>query len=181
MPDSSFIVDIILLFLLIITAVAAIRIKDLLISTILLGVFSLLMASQYLVLGAPDVAITEAAVGGGISTILLLLSLFLVGDKEAKTKGSFFVPISVILIVGTVLVYTMFFMPEFGGEFTPAQVHVAPYYITNAEAETSVPNVVTAVLASYRGYDTFGETTVVMTAALAVLLLIGRSRKGGRP
>ena len=54
---------------------------------------------------------------------------------------------------------------------------MAPYYIAHAEAETGVPNVVTAVLASYRGFDTLGEVTVIFTAGIGVLALLGFARR----
>jgi multicomponent Na+:H+ antiporter subunit B len=55
---------------------------------------------------------------------------------------------------------------------------VVPRYLTQALAETGVPNVVTAVLASYRGYDTLGETVVVFTAGVGVIALLRRARRG---
>ena len=58
-----------------------------------------------------------------------------------------------------------------------ANQHVAPYYLERSLVETGVPNVVTAVLASYRGYDTLGELTVIFTAGIGVLLLLGRRRE----
>lgn len=166
--------DVVLLLLIVLTAVAAVSVSDLITSTILLGIFSLLIALQYMVLGAADVAITEAAVGAGISTILLLMALFLVGGKEKKSKKIPFLPIIVVCIITVFLVYVTFEMPPFGSQAAPSQVHVAPYYITNAASETGIPNTVTSILASYRGYDTFGETVVIFTAALAVILIIGR-------
>ena len=54
---------------------------------------------------------------------------------------------------------------------------MADRYITDAQAETGVPNLVTAVLASYRGFDTLGEVTVIFTAGIAVMLLIGGRRQ----
>lgn len=175
--NITLIMDTVLLFLLLLTAIAVVCAKNLIISTILLGIFSLLMAALYLVMGAADVAITEAAVGAGISTILVLLALSLVGHKEKKSKGNFIVPAVVILFVSVGLLYATYDMPEFGSRYTPAQIHVAPYYLENGPVETGIPNVVTSVLASYRGFDTFGETLVVFTAAIAVILLLGRVRK----
>ena len=52
-----------------------------------------------------------------------------------------------------------------------------PRYLNDAVKETGVPNVVTAVLASYRGYDTLGETTVVFTAGAGVIVLLRRRRR----
>jgi multicomponent Na+:H+ antiporter subunit B len=173
MMQFGFGVDVVLLFLLILTAIAVICAKDLMISTILLGVFSLLMAAVYLVMGAADVAITEAAVGAGISTILFLLALSLVGHKEKKPQGNSLVPVVVITLVTMGLLYATFDMPAFGSIYAPSQIHLAPYYIEQGPIQTGIPNVVTSILASYRGFDTLGETVVVLTAAIAVMLLLG--------
>ena len=75
-------------------------------------------------------------------------------------------------MTGSALVYGTWDMPDFGAPDAPAQTHVARYYLDHALDETGVPNVVTAVLASYRGFDTLGEVVVVYTAGVAVLLLI---------
>jgi len=55
-----------------------------------------------------------------------------------------------------------------------------PRYLNEALKETGVPNVVTAVLASYRGYDTLGETTVIFTAGAGVIALLRRARRRSR-
>lgn len=172
--------DIVLLFLLLLTACAVLFIRDSLVSIILLGIFSLLMSAEYLVLGAPDVAITEAAVGAGISTLLLLCALSLVGKEEKPFSYGNVIPILVVLLTGVALFYAVSDMPVFGDPAAPANQHVAPHYITQSEHEIGIPNVVTSVLASYRGFDTFGETVVVMTAALSVWLLLGSTPKSTR-
>jgi len=64
-------------------------------------------------------------------------------------------------------------LPDPGDPQSPANQHVSPEYLIHAEEDTGVPNVVTAVLASYRGYDTLGEVTVIFTAGIGVMLLIG--------
>jgi multicomponent Na+:H+ antiporter subunit B len=69
-------------------------------------------------------------------------------------------------------------MPPFGDPANPIHHHVAPHYLEESEHEIGIPNVVTSVLASYRGYDTMGETTVIFAAAVGVLLLLAR---GPRP
>ena len=63
----------------------------------------------------------------------------------------------------------------------PIHVHVVPRYLNEMKKEVDVPNVVTAVLASYRGYDTLGETTVVFTAGAGVIALLRRRRKDRLP
>jgi len=69
-------------------------------------------------------------------------------------------------------------MPRFGDPAAPIHRYPDPSYIERNAEEIHVPNVVTAVLASYRGYDTLGETTVIFTAGIGVLLLLrGRTRR----
>jgi len=68
-------------------------------------------------------------------------------------------------------------MPDWGDPHSPASVHVSPRYIEKAMEETAVGNIVTSVLADYRGYDTLGETVVIFTAAMACILLMRRPRK----
>jgi len=68
-------------------------------------------------------------------------------------------------------------MPDWGDPHSPASLHVSPRYIEKSLQETAVPNIVTAVLADYRGYDTLGETAVIFTAAVACILLIRRTRR----
>jgi len=70
-------------------------------------------------------------------------------------------------------VYGTLDMPPYGDPDNPVHHHVAPHYLEESEHEIDIPNVVTSVLASYRGYDTMGETTVIFTAMVGVLLLMG--------
>jgi len=71
-------------------------------------------------------------------------------------------------------------LPPFGDAAAPPATHVAPRYIEQSLAETGAANMVTAVLADYRGYDTLGETTVIFTAGLACLLILGAAGRDGR-
>lgn len=79
--------------------------------------------------------------------------------------------------VGVVLIYGTLDMPEWGDPYSPASTHVSPYYLQHSLEHTATPNVVTSVLADYRGYDTLGETTVIFTAGMACILLLRRRRK----
>jgi multicomponent Na+:H+ antiporter subunit B len=54
---------------------------------------------------------------------------------------------------------------------------VAPEYITGSRVDVELQNIVTSVLASYRGFDTFGEVAVVFTAAVGAMLLLGGARR----
>ena len=81
-----------------------------------------------------------------------------------------------VVITGLILVYGTQDMPDWGDPNSPASTHVSPRYIEKTLVETATPNVVTSVLADYRGYDTLGETTVIFTAGVACILIL-RVRK----
>ena len=146
----------------------------------LFGIYSLLSAGIFLVLDAVDVAFTEAAVGAGISTVLMLSTLALTERKEKEPRHKPVLPLLVVLVTGAALVYGTLDMPDFGDPKAPVHQHVAPRYIQQSPAEIGVPNMVTSVLASYRGYDTLGEVTVIFTAGVGVLALIADRRRTRR-
>ena len=147
---------------------------------VLFGLYSFLMATALTALDAVDVAMTEAAVGAGVSTVLLLGALYLTGGTEAKPSRRPLLPLALAVAVGGVLAWGMLGLPSFSDPAAPIHTHVAPRYLEAAVRETGVPNVVTAVLASYRGYDTLGETVVVFTAGIGVIALLRRRRREGR-
>lgn len=82
-----------------------------------------------------------------------------------------------VVITGGVLIYGSLEFPPWGDPASPAACHVSPHYIEKAVEETSVPNLVTAVLADYRGYDTMFETIVIFTAGIASLFMLRNFRK----
>lgn len=169
------VVDIVLLILLAATGIMIVRLRNLFAAVMLAGIYSLVSAGLFVVMDAVDVAFTEAAVGAGISTVLLLGTLALVGHKEADPHRSSLLPLFVVLVTGGILVYGTSEIPQFGHPENPANLHVAPHYLEESEHEVGhIPNVVTSVLASYRGYDTMGETAVVFAAMVGVLLLLAR-------
>jgi len=171
------IINVVLLGLLVITAVAAIRLHDLFAVVMVFGIYSFLAATVFVVLDAVDVAFTEAAVGAGISTILMLATISLVGRWERRPAHRPFLPILVVVVTGGALVYGTLDMPNFGEQSTPVHEHIAPYYLEQSKSDIGIPNVVTSVLASYRGYDTLGELTVIFTAGIGVLGILGIRRR----
>ena len=171
-------IDLVLLAMLAITALRVIFLKDLFAVVMLFGIYSFLSASIFVSLDAVDVAFTEAAVGAGISTVLMLSTLALTGREEKESKHSSILPILVVTITGAALIYGTLDMPPFGNPDNPVHQHVAPRYIEQSPTEVGLPNMVTSVLASYRGFDTLGETVVVFAAMIGVLSLLGVRRKG---
>ena len=169
--------DIVLLALMVVVAVAASRLRNLFMAVMLLGMFSLLSAAMFTLLDAVDVAFTEAAVGAGVSTVLMLGTLGLTTREEKESSKNNIFALIVVVITGGALVYGTLDMPFYGDANAPVHKHVAPHYIQKSGEEIGVPNIVTSVLASYRGYDTLGETTVIFAAGIGVLALIGRVRR----
>ena len=166
-------IDLVLLGMLALTALKVIFLKDLFAVVMLFGIYSFLSALIFVNLDAVDVAFTEASVGAGISTVLMLGTLALTGRTEKKNEHSTMLPLIVVCITGAALIYGTLDMPPFGHPDNPIHEHVAPRYIEESPKEVGLPNMVTSVLASYRGFDTLGETVVVFSAAIGVLSLLG--------
>lgn len=173
-------INLALFIMLVATAVAITRMRRLFGVTMMAGVFSLLSAMLFVTLDAVDVAFTEAAVGAGISTVLMLSTLTLTSRIEKPATRSPLVPLIVVTITGAAIIYGTLDMPNFGDPVAPAQVGVAARYMAESPADIDIPNVVTVVLASYRGFDTMGETAVVFTAGAGVLMLISGLRRRRR-
>jgi multicomponent Na+:H+ antiporter subunit B len=150
------------------------RSKNLFGAAMLFGIFSLLSAGMLTLMDGVDVAFTEAAVGAGISTVLFLGALSLTASEEARPTHHGVSGKLVVVATGAMLIYGTLDMPRYGDPEAPIHKHVAPHYLKASAQEIGIPNVVTSVLASYRGYDTYGETTVVLTAAVGAVLLLGR-------
>ena len=173
------------LTLLIVVTISIVRMRNLFGVIALAGVYSFLMASVLIVYDAVDVAMTEAAVGAGVSTVLFLAALHLTKSVEYPAPRPALVPLAVAITVGAALIWATYELPAFGIAQAPIHQHVAPYYIDNAVKDTAVGNLVAAILADYRSYDTFGEVVVVFTAGIGVMLLLKGRRTtrhdGGQP
>jgi multicomponent Na+:H+ antiporter subunit B len=123
---------------------------------------------------APDVAFTEAVIGAGVSTILLLGAILLTrGEADRPRWRQLIAPGLVATSVGGLLIYAALGLPGLGDPASPANAHVGRAYLEATARDIGMPNVVTAVLASYRGFDTLGETTVIFAAGIGVALMLG--------
>jgi len=217
--SEQLLVDIGLLTLVTALAIAAIEVRSLFGAAMLAGVYSLVMALEWTTLHAIDVAFTEAAVGAGISTVLLIGALVHVGRDEKKPRRRVDLRgLVVVGITGAFLVYGTLDMPAFGDPQAPVHTHRAVRLVEQQvgklpggpgerhaavenAADTAfeptsvvgsdpldlvddfaghVPNMVTSVLATYRGYDTMFETVVILIAGMSMMLLLQRRRKDVR-
>jgi len=171
---ATALINILFLAILFVVAIAIARLRSLFAIVMLSGVYSLVSAAWYMLVDAVDVGFTEAAVGAGMSTAVLLGAMLLTArtakpERPLKRLG----PFLVCFAAGALLVYASIDLPALGDPNSPANAGVGLTYLRINWFDSGVPNVVTTVLASYRGFDTLGETAVVFTAGLAVALLLG--------
>jgi multicomponent Na+:H+ antiporter subunit B len=174
-------VDAALLVFVLASALATVFLRDVLASVIAFAAYGLGLALVWVTLQAPDVALTEAAIGAGVTTILFLLTLTKTARPSAE--GSTFKRIDwpamgVVVVFTAALLWTVPAIPAIGDPEAPAWANpeVTQFYLDNALAQTGVENVVTAVLAAYRGFDTLGEAVVVFAAGVAVLVILREER-----
>jgi multicomponent Na+:H+ antiporter subunit B len=190
-------IEIVLFVFLLILAVVIATLEDLFAAAMLTGIFSLLSAGLFTIMDAVDVAFTEAAVGAGVATVFILCTLSLTAKREYQQPAKV-LPFIAVGITGAALIYGTFDMPAYGDPDAVAHRHLSAKFIEieeramlsqnehavesaqhgSKEKAVGLPNIVTSILASYRGYDTFGEATVIFTAAIGVMLLLrGRRRE----
>jgi multicomponent Na+:H+ antiporter subunit B len=155
-----------------ITVISLAGLTNLFSVVMLSSLFSFLMATVFVTLDAVDVAMTEASVGAGISTVLFLCSLYLINKNEIKSTKRSILPIFIATFVGFFLIWGMLGLPVFGDPAAVIHQHVAPRYLKDGFSETGIPNIVTAILASYRGFDTLGEIIVIFTAGVGLMALL---------
>ncbi|MCA8901783.1 MAG: DUF4040 domain-containing protein [Hyphomonas sp.] len=167
-------VNVFFLAVLFAAAIAIARMRSLFAIVMLAGIYSLVSAAWYVAVDAVDVAFTEAAVGAGMSTAVLLGAMLLT-SRTAKPEKLFsrVGPMLVCVMTGAALIYATVDLPGLGDPNSPVNSGVGYTYLQINWHDTGIPNVVTPVLGSYRGFDTLGETTVVFAAGLAVALLLG--------
>lgn len=160
-------------------AIAIVMTKDLFAVIMLSGIYGLLSASLFVTLDAVDVAFTEASVGAGISTLLMLVAITMTGRTEHPSRHKPFLALAIVIVTGSLLIYGTMDTPYFGSAEAPIHQHVAPRYINDSMQEIGIPNIVTSVLAGYRGFDTFGEAVVIFTAGMGVLALLSTFGRSG--
>ncbi len=169
-----------LLFLIAITLVI-IFVKDMLAVMVIYCAFSFCAMVLYIFSGAPDVAFTEAVIGV-ISTLYFVISLKTT-DRMAhpfrrSEKGVLLLGTIVLITVTVLFALLVHQLPVIGDPDSPPNTHISDFYIGNAYAYTHAPNLVTAVLADFRGFDTMWETTVMFLAGMSVFAILSNREEG---
>lgn len=167
--------EIVFLLILIICAVAILVSNNLISITIYSGVFSMAITLVYLLMAAPDVAMTESSIGALISTAMLIkamqiTNLKITHDKYLTVKNvtGFFL----LALFALMMIYAFAELPDYGQVYSPVNSYISRDYIKNTPVEIGIPSSVAAVLASYRGFDTLGETLVIMIAGIVIYFTV---------
>lgn len=176
-----------LIVFVLIAGLIAVETRDLLSSVISVGAAGFALSVIFLLLGAPDLAITQIVVE--IVALVILVRVVLTRKDTSETSPRDALRTGVALLAGGVLLVIVFFavggagqegaMPPFGKPLMsdPASAPVQPVafdYLANAAKETGAANVVMAVLLDYRAYDTLGEATVILVSILGVYAILRR-------
>lgn len=176
LPEAALSVALLTFVLVVATLTAVVR--DVLTAIVVFGAYSLGLSMLWVLYRAPDVGLTEAAVGAGVTTALLLVATAQTVRplsegvfRARESVGVRALAVALAVVVG--LLATVPALPPVGATETAAFGPAAEFYLADA-ADRGVDNAVTAVLVVYRGFDTFGELVVVFVAAVAVLAVLGR-------
>ena len=167
--------DVLLLVLVVLFAVVALSIRNLMGAAVVFGAYSFMMCLIWAGMGAVDVAFTEAAVGAGVSTVFIVSTIYNTSATMRSRPGGMAFKLfigGVVTLAGVFLLSALPDFPDWGDPNSPVNATVAPYYIENSIRDTHVPNLVTSVLADYRGFDTLLETIVVFIACIAIYSIL---------
>lgn len=169
----------ILLIFMIIAAIIAVEVKDLLSSVIAVGAVGLGLSIVFLLLKAPDVAITQLVVE--ILCLIILIRATLRRDLPFSTTGRWalntFITVCFIAMFLILAQKCLKDIPEFGYPI----MRVAKTYLAQGLTKTGATNLVSSIILDFRAYDTLGEATILFTAVIGVLAIVrrkGRKKQG---
>jgi len=165
----------ILLTIMILGSIIAIETRSLLSSVISAGIVGYILSIMFLMLGAPDLAITQVVVEV-LVLIVLIRATIVVDDTTIEKHRDTFAIVSSLVFLGLFMVFASFAflkMPPFGEPLMRTSQH----YLDSGLAETGASNLVASVVLDYRAYDTLGEATVIFVSILGAMVLL---RKIGR-
>jgi len=172
------IILLLLLVFMIIGSIIAIETKNLLSSVISVGVVGFSLSIIFLMLGAPDIAITQVVVE--ILILVVLIRATVTTDNTAiEGPRDAFPFVSSLIFFGLFLMFAFFAVQELP-KFGEPLMRVSKEYLRTGTEKTGAANIVTAVLLDFRAYDTLGEATVLFTAIVGSFVILRRKGRKGK-
>ncbi len=167
----------VLILLMIVGALVAIETPNLLHAVVSIGAVGFLLSIVFLFLAAPDLSITQIAVE--VITLVLLLRATIGAKPETQSSDRHLLgrlgALVMILVLGFFSVRMFDSFPAFGepvmDRFADAPSNT---YLRDGLEQTGAPNIVSALLLDFRGYDTLGEATVLFCSVLGALSILRR-------
>ena len=136
-------------------------------------------ATIFFISDAVDVALTEAAVGAGISTLLFIKVLDNIDDTLPKNAARDLSSFILFFLLSIILISFSLNFPEFGSSSITSNAPSTQYYLNQSQVDIGIPNVVTSILAGYRAFDTLGEVLVIFIAGISVLGILREEKDNG--
>ena len=136
-------------------------------------------ATIFFISDAVDVALTEAAVGAGISTLLFIKVLDNIDDTLPKNAARDLSSFILFFLLSIILISFSLNFPEFGLSSITSDAPSTQYYLNQSQVDIGIPNVVTSILAGYRAFDTLGEVLVIFIAGISVLGILREEKDNG--
>ena len=172
------IVLLLLLVFMIIGSIIAIETKNLLSSVISVGVVGFSLSIIFLMLGAPDIAITQVVVE--ILILVVLIRATITTDNTAiEGPRDTFPFVSSLIFFGLFLMFAFFAVQELP-KFGEPLMKVSKEYLRTGAEKTGATNIVTAILLDFRAYDTLGEATVLFTSIIGAFVILRRKGRKGK-
>jgi multicomponent Na+:H+ antiporter subunit B len=171
----------IILIFMILGAIYSLHARDLLSALISCGIVGYGLVICFLLLKAPDVAIVQIVVE--TITLIIMVSVVLVSTRhELEDTGRVAVKISsnyrlvlniaIVFLIVIALFYTFQLAITHLNPFGDHALRMSEAYLDGAAEKTGSANLVTGVVFDFRGYDTFGEATILFTAVIGVLTIL---------
>jgi multicomponent Na+:H+ antiporter subunit B len=173
---AHYILFVLLSLLFLFISIFLIKTRSLLSIVACLGFLNVIMSVSYLILDAPDVALTEAAVGGCASTVILYYTIIKLDNKPTLPIKIDWASAFSCLVLFCILVAIGFHIPDFGAIDNITNNYVSSHYVRNSGQEIGIKSVVASILASYRGLDTFGETLVIAMGGISVAFILSKAK-----
>ena len=162
----------ILLIFMIFAAIVAIGVKDLLSSVIAVGAVGFALCLAFLILKAPDLAITQLVVE--ILCLIILIRATINKDLPLVIEGRWiFNTVSTLSFIAIFLLFAWLALKELPGFGEPIMA-VVKKYLQEGVSKTGSVNIVTAVILDFRAYDTLGEATVLFTSVIGIMAILRR-------